>query len=141
MVIDELTDAIERFLRRVMPAELGVTEEPERVLVTALAIRTWSGGVREQAEAVVTRAGGRLQRPGLTATFDAPSRAIGCAREVLDALGADAGAGVHTAECSREDGGFRGPAIEVAAALAERAAPGELLISDAVKALRGAPAW
>ena len=71
-------------------------------------------------------------------TFDGPARAIRAAGFVLAALaqsGIVASAGLHTGECAHRDGVVEGMAVSVARAIAERAAPGELLISRTVKDL------
>ena len=71
-------------------------------------------------------------------TFDGPARAIRAAGFVLAALaqsGIVASAGLHTGECAHRDGVIEGMAVSVARAIAERAAPGELLISRTVKDL------
>jgi DNA-binding SARP family transcriptional activator/pimeloyl-ACP methyl ester carboxylesterase len=137
-VLDELADAIESFLGRVVPGQVRADEAPELVLVTAVAVRGVPPGARADAEAIVAGAGGRLQAPGLTATFEAPSRAVACARSVLDKVGGDVAIGVHTAECTRNGKAYRGPAVDGAAELARQASPGEVVVSDAVRALVGA---
>jgi len=54
---------------------------------------------------------------------------------VLAQAGIAASAGLHTRECAQRNGGVEGMAVSVARAIAERAAPGELLISRTVKDL------
>jgi len=54
---------------------------------------------------------------------------------VLAQAGIAASAGLHTGECAQRNGGVEGMAVSVARAIAERAAPGELLISRTVKNL------
>jgi class 3 adenylate cyclase/pimeloyl-ACP methyl ester carboxylesterase len=75
---------------------------------------------------------------GFLATFDGPARAIRCAcaiREDVGSLGIDVHAGVHTGECEmiREDVG--GMAVHIGARVAAHAAPGEVLVSSAVRDL------
>jgi class 3 adenylate cyclase len=57
---------------------------------------------------------------------------------VLDKVGGDVAIGVHTAECTRNGKAYRGPAVDGAAELARQASPGEVVVSDAVRALVGA---
>lgn len=71
-------------------------------------------------------------------TFAGPARAIraaGAVMAVLAQAGIAASAGLHTGECAQRNGGVEGMAVSVARAVAERAAPGELLISRTVKDL------
>src|SRR5205823_6544567 len=75
---------------------------------------------------------------GFLATFDGPARAIRCAcaiREDVGSLGVSVHAGVHTGECEviREDVG--GMAVHIGARVAAHAAPGEVLVSSAVRDL------
>jgi DNA-binding NarL/FixJ family response regulator len=75
---------------------------------------------------------------GFLALFDAPGRAIRCAlalHERLAALGLGIRAGVHTGEVDEVDGGVRGIAIHVATRLADRAAPGEVLVGATTREL------
>jgi class 3 adenylate cyclase len=75
---------------------------------------------------------------GFLATFDGPARAIrcGCAvSEALDELGVAARIGVHTGEVELLDGDLAGLAVHIGARVAANAAPGEVLVSGAVKDL------
>jgi CheY-like chemotaxis protein len=72
------------------------------------------------------------------AAFDSPARAIRCAFAVL-ARSADLGlalrAGVHTGELERLEGKPRGIALHIAARIAAKAAPGEILVSGTTREL------
>ena len=75
---------------------------------------------------------------GFFAAFDGPARAVRCARTVIarvSELGLEVRAGVHTGECERGDGGLRGIAVHIAARVAGRAAPNEVLVSSTVRDL------
>ena len=72
---------------------------------------------------------------GFFATFDGPARAVRAARAIRDdlrALELEIRAGVHTGECELVAGGVRGIAVHVAARVAAKAAPGEIVVSNTV---------
>jgi class 3 adenylate cyclase len=66
------------------------------------------------------------------ATFDGPARAIRCAQALV---GGGRRAGLHTGECVLGHGRVEGPAVDVAAAIAAAAQPGEVLTSSTVRDL------
>ena len=75
---------------------------------------------------------------GFLATFDGPGRAIRCAcaiREDIGSLGVDVRAGVHTGECEVIGADIGGMAVHIGARVVARAAPGEVLVSGAVRDL------
>ena len=75
---------------------------------------------------------------GFLATFDGPGRAIRCAcaiREDARSLGVDVRAGVHTGECEVIGPDIGGMALHIGARVVARAAPGEVLVSSAVRDL------
>jgi pimeloyl-ACP methyl ester carboxylesterase len=75
---------------------------------------------------------------GFLATFDGPGRAIRCAcaiREDVGSLGVDVRAGVHTGECELIGPEIGGMAVHIGARVVGRAAPGEVLVSSAVRDL------
>jgi Adenylate and Guanylate cyclase catalytic domain len=75
---------------------------------------------------------------GFLASFDGPGRAIRCAcaiREDVDSLGVDVRAGVHTGECEVMGADMGGMAVHIGARVVARAAPGEVLVSSAVRDL------
>ena len=75
---------------------------------------------------------------GVFASFDGPSRAIRCARAIVEAVGAlgpELRAGLHTGECELVDGKIAGIAVHTGARVAERAAPGEVLVSRTLRDL------
>ena len=70
----------------------------------------------------------------LGASFDGPARAIRCAEAIVATprSGARCRAGLHTGECEPHDRELRGVAVDVAAEILARAAPGEVLVSRTV---------
>jgi pimeloyl-ACP methyl ester carboxylesterase len=75
---------------------------------------------------------------GFFASFDGPARAIRCACALTEAvreLGVEIRVGIHTGECEQIDGKVGGIAVHIGARIANRAAPGEVLVSGTVKDL------
>jgi class 3 adenylate cyclase len=75
---------------------------------------------------------------GFLATFEGPGRAIRCAcaiREDVGALGVEIRAGVHTGECEVIGADIGGMAVHIGARVMSRAAPGEVLVTGAVRDL------
>jgi class 3 adenylate cyclase len=75
---------------------------------------------------------------GLLAIFDAPARALRCASAIRSAAGAQGlrvRGGVHAGEVATAGDGVRGVAVHEAARVMAAAAPGEILVSEAVPAL------
>jgi hypothetical protein len=71
----------------------------------------------------------------LGASFDGPARAIRCAEAIVaesDSSAVGCRAGLHTGECEPHDGELRGVAVDTAAEILARAAPGEVLVSRTV---------
>ncbi len=75
---------------------------------------------------------------GFFVRFDAPGRAIECARAIRDGvkrLGIDLRVGIHTGECEVHGRSLAGMAVHIAARIQATAAPGEVLVSSTVKEL------
>lgn len=75
---------------------------------------------------------------GVLATFDGPARAIRCAcsvRERVRPLGLQIRTGLHTGECELIGDDVAGIAVHIAARVAAKAAPDEVLVSSTVKDL------
>jgi pimeloyl-ACP methyl ester carboxylesterase len=73
---------------------------------------------------------------GLLATFDGPNRAIRCAcsvRERLRPLGLEVRTGLHTGECELIGDDVGGIAVHIAARVAAKAEPDEVLVSSTVR--------
>jgi class 3 adenylate cyclase len=117
---------------------------------TALTERLGDAAFRERARALddalraLIRAaggaaiGGKLLGDGVLATFPAANRAIDAALR-FDAAARDAGlelhVGVHAGDVIRERDNVYGGAVNVAARISALAQPGEVLVSDVVRAL------
>jgi DNA-binding SARP family transcriptional activator/pimeloyl-ACP methyl ester carboxylesterase len=148
---EALLDEVERFLSGVQDEA-----EPNRVLATLLFTdlvgstakaaelgdRAWQDLLTKHhrlVRAQLARFRGRevdMAGDGVFATFDGPARAVRCAsaiRDGLETLGLEARAGVHTGEIEQVDGGVRGIAVHIAARIAAKAQPGEVLVSGTVK--------
>jgi DNA-binding SARP family transcriptional activator/pimeloyl-ACP methyl ester carboxylesterase len=132
-VIDELTDEIDAFIRRVVPVR-----SVEKAVVTALVVHGASADSRNDVDAILERFGGRGQRPVGTAIFESPGRAIRCADAVVTELRLaepEVRIGLHSGECELSDLGFRGLALDVATELASQAGPGGILATQTVRDL------
>ena len=76
----------------------------------------------------------------VVSSFDGPARAIRCATALASAaerFGVTVRAGLHTGECVVEEGVLTGAPVEIAAAIAGWAAPGEVLVSRTVRDIVG----
>jgi pimeloyl-ACP methyl ester carboxylesterase/DNA-binding CsgD family transcriptional regulator len=133
-------------------------DTPDRVLATILGLdlvisdrassRLGAAGIdsaRSKFEKAVTteasRFGGRVALATgnrFRMTFEGPARAVNCAHamaESVSAAGVDFRAGIHTGECEVGDGALTGIAMEIADRVADRALPGEVLVSSTVRDL------
>jgi class 3 adenylate cyclase len=75
---------------------------------------------------------------GMLLTFDSPTRAVRCARDMIEVArgtGLDIRAGVHTGEVERRGEGVDGIAVHIGARVADLATAGEVLASGAVPPL------
>jgi class 3 adenylate cyclase len=123
--------------------------EPDRVVATVMFVDAphavagvQAEPARERLSEVVRRhvsrsRGDMLDARGdsLGAAFDGPARAIRCAEAIVaegDGSAVRCRAGLHTGECEPRDGQLRGVAVDMAAEILARAAPGEVLVSRTV---------
>jgi pimeloyl-ACP methyl ester carboxylesterase len=130
----------DRMLATVMLTDIvGSTER-----VTAMGDRKWKDLLEHHNDAVrreLTRFRGRevnTTGDGFLATFDGPGRAIQCAQAIAVAvrkLGVEVRTGLHTGECELLANDIGGIAVHVAARVAAKAGPGEVLVSRMVKDL------
>jgi class 3 adenylate cyclase len=151
---EDLLEPIERFVADVHGAEADL----DRVLATlmftdivgsteraaALGDKGWRDLV-ERHHGVVRAMLGRFRGKevdtagdGFFATFDGPARGVRCAMAITGAvreLGIEVRAGVHTGEVETIAGKVGGIAVNVAARIASRAAPSEVLVSHTVQGL------
>ncbi|HEY0005283.1 MAG TPA: alpha/beta fold hydrolase [Pyrinomonadaceae bacterium] len=150
---DRILDEVEEFLT-------GVRHqlEPDRVLATVLftriiasqeqAMRLGLSRWQELVNRLRAHVGKKIEwfrgrevdmvgnRP--LAIFDGPARAVRCAYSIVEyssRLGVEMRAGLHTGECDMVDGKVGGIAAEIGVEVAERAAAGEVLVSNTVKDL------
>lgn len=75
---------------------------------------------------------------GFLATFEAPSAAVSCAREIVEEagrLGLDVRAGVHTGEVELVGGDIAGITVHIASRIEQAASPEEVLVSETVRTL------
>ncbi len=139
----DILDQVEKFLIELKPAE-----PQDRILATILAIELKNGDSPRAAvkyhelmsEQIARFRGNEIQRSDyrLMAMFDGPSRAIQCASAVsLSArhMGWEVRAGLHTGECEIGGTGVSGVAVQVAINVMERAAIGQVVVSNTVKDL------
>ena len=150
---DAVLDEVEEFLTGARH-----TVEPDRVLATVLFTRiadsqersAWSGaglrqGLIQRLRAYVRKEiewfrGREIDMVGdrPLAIFDGPARAVRCAYAIVEyasRLGVEMRAGLHTGECDLVDGKVTGLAAEIGVQVANRAAAGEVLVSNTVKDL------
>ncbi|HEX8284220.1 MAG TPA: alpha/beta fold hydrolase [Pyrinomonadaceae bacterium] len=151
---DAILDEVEEFLTGARH-----TPEPDRVLATVLFTRiadsseqrtAWPGvglrqGLIQRLRAYVRKEiewfrGREIDMVGdrPLAIFDGPARAVRCAYAIVEyasRLGVEMRAGLHTGECDVVDGQVTGVATEIGVQVANRAAPGEVLVSNTVKDL------
>ena len=105
--------------------------EPDRVVATVMFV---DAADAEVIRSEVARFRGEMlaaRGDGLGASFDGPARAIRCA-EAIVAEDDRSRAGLHTGECEPLGGELRGVAVDMAAEILARAAPGEVLVSRTV---------
>jgi pimeloyl-ACP methyl ester carboxylesterase/DNA-binding winged helix-turn-helix (wHTH) protein len=150
---DAVLDEVEEFLTGARH-----TPEPDRVLATVLFTRiadsqeraAWPGvglrqGLIQRLRAYVRKEvewfrGREIDMVGdrPLAIFDGPARAVRCAYAIVEyasRLGVEMRAGLHTGECDVVDGKVTGMAAEIGVQVANRAAAGEVLVSNTVKDL------
>jgi class 3 adenylate cyclase len=139
--IDLAAPELDTFLSTVLFTDVvGSTQKQ-----SAMGDHRWKALI-EQHHAIVREALGRWRGlesstagDGFYATFDGPARAIRCAVEighrVLDDLGIEIRAGVHTGECELIDGQVSGITVSIGARVAAHAGPSEVLVSQTVKDL------
>ncbi len=120
----------DRVLATVMNVQVNGHRAPPEVLASALA------SVRKQLELFK---GHEIasENGGVIAAFDGPARGIRCAKVIEKGLGRDLKPriGIHTGECDRIGDIYSGFAVDLAERIAEKAGPGQILVSRTVKDL------
>ncbi|HEX6150298.1 alpha/beta fold hydrolase [Nocardioides sp.] len=137
---DQILDPVEDFVRG-----LGSSDPTESSLTTLLAVQlaesldpAWVRGivrdVLEEYKGVPAIADGAM----VLATFDGPGRAVRCGRAIADhaaRANLHLSVGVHTAEIARRGAHVSGAGVDVAQAVADRAATGEVWLTSTVRDL------
>jgi class 3 adenylate cyclase len=154
------TDAVDKEIEGFLSGLTGFGRGPnlDRVLATVLFIdivgsteraaalgdQKWKEIIavhNDQVRKELAHYGGREIKTtgdGFLATFDAPGRAIRCARALCEsarALGLEIRAGLHTGEIELMEEDVAGIAVHIGARVAALAGPGEVLVSGTVKDL------
>ncbi len=150
----DLVGAIEEFITgsrtaiadadRTLAAVLFVDVVGSTEFAAELGDRTWRLA-QERFEQIVHTAlaafDGSLESTagdGVLATFDGPTRAIGCARRIRDEArngSLDVRSGVHVGEIIRRPDGVSGLAVHIGARVSALARPGEVLVTRTVRDL------
>ena len=154
------TDAVDKEIEGFLSGLTGVRRSPnlDRVLATVLFIdivgsteraaalgdQMWKETLAvcyDQIRKELARYRGREIKAtgdGFLATFDAPGRAICCARAICQSahlLGLEIRAGLHTGEVELIENDVAGIAVHIGARVAALAGPSEVLVSGTVKDL------
>jgi class 3 adenylate cyclase/dihydrofolate reductase len=113
-------------------------------LANAMGDRAWRkllDGYHQAVRAVIERWNGRnieFTGDGVMAVFDAPTRALRAAFELVDAaraLDVEIRAGIHTGEIERRETGVGGIAVHIAARLLGSAGPSRVVVTSTVRDL------
>ena len=141
---DALIDEIERFVTGVPGS--GARPPLDRVLATILNVRVDGVAVSAFVDHAVRecewfRGRSLASIEGqFVASFDGPARAIRCATALIDAgsrYAVQVRIGLHTGECTIEDGVASGPPVDLASGISYRADVGEVLVSRTVRDIVG----
>jgi pimeloyl-ACP methyl ester carboxylesterase/DNA-binding CsgD family transcriptional regulator len=133
-------DRTDRALATILALDLVISDRASSSLGAA-GIDVARSKFEYAVAAAASRFGGRI---GLVSgnrfriTFEGPARAVNCAQAIagsVSAAGVDFRAGIHTGECEVGDGALNGIAMEIADRVADRALPGEVLVSSTVRDL------
>lgn len=130
----------DRVLATILACDLVVSERAASGLGDA-GLEEARRGFKKAAAIEASRFGGRSAPASgnrFFVTFQGPARAVRCARalaEVATAVGVDIRAGIHTGECEIGNAALAGAAVEIAGRVADRALPGEVLVTSTVRDL------
>ena len=129
-----VVDEIRQFL-----VNLPDAVPPERALATVLSVRSAAPEFADVIRGELARQRGRelagADSGSLVAAFEGPARAVRCALTIVGEArerGLAAKAGLHTGEIILARGGV-GPAVDIAAAIADFADTHEVVLSSAVR--------
>jgi pimeloyl-ACP methyl ester carboxylesterase/DNA-binding winged helix-turn-helix (wHTH) protein len=141
---DTLLDEIERFVTGA--PGVAMRKPLDRVLSTILYARVNGIAVANFLEHAARECEWFRGRPmdsgegQFVAAFDGPARAIRCASALTDAasrFAVQVQVGLHTGECTIDNGSASGPPVELAAGIAGHASAGEALVSRTVRDIVG----
>lgn len=151
--VDDVADEMEEFLTgrrqatnrdRILATLMFTDIVASTAWVARVGDATWRE-MRERHDIAVRRELARFSGreakhtgDGFLAVFTGPSRAVECARAVIDAcadLELDVRVGVHAGECEVIDDDVTGMAVNIAARVCARSDAGELLVTSTVKDL------
>jgi class 3 adenylate cyclase len=150
--VDALVDELEEFFTgrrestgdRVLTTLLFTDVVDSTARAVALRDRNWRAVLDNHdaaARAVIERYGGlevNTTGDGFLAKFDSPTQAVRAAREIVtSATEADLAVrvGIHSGECERRGDDLAGITVHIAARVAARAEPSEVLVSRTVRDL------
>jgi pimeloyl-ACP methyl ester carboxylesterase/DNA-binding CsgD family transcriptional regulator len=129
-----------RVLATILAIDLVISDRASSRLGAA-GINDARGKFEKSVALEASRFGGRMGLASgdhFQATFKGPASAVNCARAIKHAI-ADIGitfrAGIHTGDFDAGDLSLTGIAVEIAARVADRALPGEVLVSSTVRDL------
>jgi pimeloyl-ACP methyl ester carboxylesterase len=127
---DQILDHVENFL-----SDLETTPTPARALAAVLALAGAEDPVLAMSRSLKGRSA-RTRSGQAVLVYDGPAAAIKAAKAALGGPGhATVGLGLHIAEIPRDGSIVDGSGVGLACALAERAVPGQLLVSTTVRDL------
>ena len=149
---DALINEIENFV-----VDTGFADNEDLVLATVVNVKIAVGGniglqendqqtklferTRDKIRLLLDAFKGKLvsyDMDGIVAAFDAPGRAIRCARAItasVDGPQVDVRTGIHTGECAVSGDYYCGLALEVARNIANETEQGSILVSGTVRDL------
>lgn len=150
----DLVEPIEEFITgsrtavgdvdRSLAAVLFVDVVGSTELAAQVGDRTWRvalGRFEQIVRTALAAFGGTLESTagdGILATFDSPTRAIGCALRIRDDArrsSLEVRCGVHAGEITRRPDGVAGIAVHIGARVGDLASPGEVLVTRTVRDL------
>jgi class 3 adenylate cyclase len=135
-----ISETADRVLAAILAGDLVISERAATRLGES-GLEDARSSFNRIAAVEVSRFGGSIARGSgnrLIATFQGPARAVRCAHALAEgasAVGVDMRAGIHTGECELREGTLVGAAFEIAGRVADRALPGEVLVSSTTRAL------
>ena len=131
------TEGVDRVLSTIVACDLVISERALSRL-GAPGLEKARGEFAKAVAMEASRFGGRTALASgnrFLVSFQGPARAVDCAHALARAAagaGVDVRAGIHTGECEVGVGILTGMSVEIAGRIADRALPGEVLVSNTV---------